>query len=124
MLSSDSKLYFKDDGGTAHDLLSGGDLWNRSGTDTYLKNTGDKVGIGETSPDRKLHVKDSGSYLARMETSGFSNGKVDICIYNGDPHGHLTALRGSICFDPSGAHLWINNSGSFPGDTGDDWFGA
>ena len=30
--------------------------WNRSGTNVFLANTGDNVGIGTTSPDSKLDV--------------------------------------------------------------------
>jgi len=33
-----------------------GSLWDRSGTDTVLKNTGDNVGIGTTTPDNKLTI--------------------------------------------------------------------
>jgi len=40
----------------AASLITGEDLWDRTGTDTTLKNTGDNVGIGTTSPDEKLHI--------------------------------------------------------------------
>ncbi|RLD59801.1 MAG: hypothetical protein DRJ05_05900 [Bacteroidetes bacterium] len=38
--------------------LSYGSLWSRSGTDTYLSNSGDDVGIGFTSPSHMLHISD------------------------------------------------------------------
>lgn len=37
--------------------FSAGHLWSRSGTDTYLSNSGDQVGIGISSPAEKLQVQ-------------------------------------------------------------------
>ena len=55
--SSDSKLYFKNDGGTEYDLTVGavGDSdWTISGVNVYR--VSGNVGIGTSSPSDKLHV--------------------------------------------------------------------
>jgi hypothetical protein len=79
------------------------------------------VGIGETSPARKLHVKDSNKQVARIESTAVSNLKVDVCVNNGTPNAVITALRGSLCVDITNAKLYINNSGTNPGDSGTSW---
>ena len=46
-----------------------GTIWNRSGTDVYLANTLDNVGIGTATPARKLHVLDTtDNVFAKLET--------------------------------------------------------
>jgi|WetSurMetagenome_2_1015567.scaffolds.fasta_scaffold16533_2 hypothetical protein len=82
---------------------------------------GGNVGIGETSPARKLHVKDSNKQVARIESTAVSNLKVDVCVNNGTPNAVITALRGSLCVDITNAKLYINNSGTNPGDSGTSW---
>ena len=37
-------------------LITADDLWDRVGTNTYLKNTADFVGLGTSTPDTKLHI--------------------------------------------------------------------
>ena len=70
--SSDSKLYFKDDGGTEYDLTSGGGGGTPGGTDGQLQynnsgafggannvfwdDTSEELGIGTTTPASKLDV--------------------------------------------------------------------
>ncbi len=41
------------------DAIAVEDLWDRTGTNTYLKNSGDKVGIGTSSPDKELEVSNA-----------------------------------------------------------------
>ncbi len=48
--------------------VGGGGPWTRSGTDTYLTNTGDNVGIGTTDPDNKLDI--SGTLEVGTSTRG------------------------------------------------------
>ncbi len=87
----------------------------RSGTN------GGSVGIGTTSPARKLHVKDSNKQVAQIESTAVSNLKIDVCVNNGTPNAVITALRGSLCVDITNAKLYINNSGTNPGDSGTSW---
>jgi len=55
-------------------FITTSDLWDRSGTNTYLQNSGDNVGIGTPSPDGKLHItnstgNDARVYIERPSTS-------------------------------------------------------
>ena len=59
------KLCFHD--GTGWSDVSTGNLWSHSGTNTYVTNTGDNVGIGYTNPNYKLSV---GGQLGLLETGG------------------------------------------------------
>ena len=43
--------------------------WNRSGTNVFLSNTGDSVGIGTTSPQETLHVNGSGATRVEVEST-------------------------------------------------------
>ena len=75
-----ANYYFGD--GSQLTNLPDSSLWNRSGTNTILRNQGDKVGIGTSSPKSKLDVggmqgigapgnlgikSDSGAYAIRIE---------------------------------------------------------
>ena len=63
--------------------------WNRSGTNVFLANIGDNVGIGTTSPDAALEIKSSSPFIKIRDTedgtvgflgdaqSLFSGGAVD-----------------------------------------------
>ncbi len=57
------KLCFHD--GTGWSDVSTGNLWSHNGTNTYVTNTGDNVGIGYTNPNYKLAV---GGQLGLLET--------------------------------------------------------
>ena len=58
MKSSDSKLYFKDDGGIEHSMTnpSTGGGWTDGGVNIYLTTGTDKVGIGTSTPNNKLET--------------------------------------------------------------------
>jgi hypothetical protein len=83
------------------------------------------VGIGETSPSRKLHVKDSGNIPLRLETTETTNLKADICLYPSDPNGILEAPRGSLCIVPFSTGtppaIYMNHTDGGPGTTGKQW---
>ncbi len=71
----DGKVYYQDDGGTEYDLTSGGagsSNWTLSGSQLYPDLTSYDVGIGTTSPGRKLDV----SGVARFGST--SNGNVSM----------------------------------------------
>ena len=53
------------------DEISGEDLWDRTGTNTYLKNTTDDVGIGTTSPNRPLHIALSSNATSTTGVSSY-----------------------------------------------------
>ena len=68
MNTMDGALYFKKSNDTiitAHD-----------NNIMHIDSTNDRIGIGETSPDRKLHVKDTNYRIAVFERTGASNGYV------------------------------------------------
>lgn len=46
----------------AGSILGAGSLWNRSGTNTYLANSGDNVGIGTAAPAAKLQIELDGQH--------------------------------------------------------------
>jgi len=52
---TDTKSFWYHDGSSWVEF-SYGKLWSRSGTNTFLANSGDKVGIGTTNPNTFLHV--------------------------------------------------------------------
>jgi hypothetical protein len=92
-----------------------------NGTQLAINPNGGNVGIGVTNPARKLHIKDANKQVAQLESTAVSNLKIDICVNNGSPNGIITALRGSLCVDVLNAILYINRSGTLPGDTGTTW---
>lgn len=47
-------------------LSQNSSTWNRSGTDTFLANTGDNVGIGTTDPVGKLNVIGDGNFTGTL----------------------------------------------------------
>jgi len=51
--------YFVGDGSQLTGINANGSIWNRSGTDVILANTGDSVGIGTDTPTAKLDVNGS-----------------------------------------------------------------
>ncbi|MBT4376495.1 hypothetical protein HOD29_03915 [archaeon] len=69
--------YFIGDGslltGISGNLNSSG--WNRSGTDVYLANSGDSVGLGTASPNANLHINDS---IAKLYLEGATTADTDI----------------------------------------------
>ncbi len=64
------KLYFHD--GTTWNDVSTGNLWTRNGTNTYVTNTGDNVGIGTTSPG---YVTGASKYLS-VSTPGLGGNQI------------------------------------------------
>src|SRR6266705_1822291 len=44
--------------------------WTTAGNDVYKTNTAGNVGIGTTSPERKLHIKDANPVEFENATSG------------------------------------------------------
>lgn len=54
--SSDGSLYFKNDSGSEYNLLGTNTVWQGDGTNVYLADSNDKVGIGTTSPDTKMEI--------------------------------------------------------------------
>jgi len=59
--SSNSKLYYRDDNGNNYDLTSTATTsdgsWTNSGAVTYLTDSGDKVGIGTSTPQGFLSIE-------------------------------------------------------------------
>jgi len=60
------------------DAIAGEDLWDRTGTNTYLKNSGDNVGIGTTNPSvpLQLYTDDAlrtGTFFMQQDGSGDCN---------------------------------------------------
>ncbi len=47
--------------------------WNRSGTDVFLANIGDNVGIGTTTPESVLHIIGGGSLSGSLMMSNLDN---------------------------------------------------
>ena len=78
------------EGGTClSGVVSGGDGlfnstgWNRSGTDVFLANTGDSVGIGVTSPGKLLHIKDTlSTSQPTLRIEGESSSLFDMMVSN------------------------------------------
>lgn len=56
-----NKVLTSDATGIATWVLPAGGGWTDGGTDIFLTNVNDKVGIGEAGPDTKLHVVDGGT---------------------------------------------------------------
>lgn len=55
-----NKLKWYDGSGWQSSAVGSAGGWSRSGTNTYLTNSGDKVGMGTSSPTYKLHIKETG----------------------------------------------------------------
>lgn len=50
--------------------------WTKSGTNVYLQNSTDNVGIGTNSPGNKFHIEDSisGAFIAKIKNTHATNG--------------------------------------------------
>ena len=81
-------------------VAAGGTLLSRSGTDTYVTNTGDEFGIGTTGPLAKLHVSgdnaeirlSGGTYNSiRMYDAGTGDPGYTQCLYNGSVDANVGA---------------------------------
>lgn len=97
-------------------------MWFGTNATTHITiDSNGKVGIGTDGPDRKTHIRDSNDQVMRIESTTTTDLAIDVCVYNGSPDTNLTALRGSLCVDVANATLYINDSGSSPGDSGTSW---
>ncbi len=70
-------------------------IWNRSGTNVFLNNTGDNVGIGTSSPSSKLEIVDSVGDLSGIDISnqtGNMRARLKYSLTNG---GYLLLLNES-----------------------------
>ena len=79
--------------------------WERSGTDVYLANSGDRVGIGTDDPSSSLHVKTNGGKVMFEHTGATSSGWITF-------ENSVQGRRGYIQGDAGDGAMRIDASGT------------
>jgi len=102
-------------------VAAGGTLWTRSGTNTYVTNTGDNVGIGTASPLVKLRVAGDVESSGQIRATGWLNGTgtglgVEMGISGGEgyviTYNRTTSAYGNLRLNVAGIDLKLDAANS------------
>jgi len=96
--------YFLGDGSFLTGITGSSTSWNRSGTNVFLHYTGDKVGIGTTSPSRKFVVDSGGDTIAGW-FKGPSSG-IELYIGAAESSGDILSIRVDADNDYGNLRMW------------------
>lgn len=94
----------------AGSILGAGSLWTRSGTTTYLTNTGDNVGIGTTAPGGPLEVRAASNTTGMLRLNSAAAGQYRFTRYltNGTVRWDVGADSSAESGSNAGANFFFN----------------